>query len=114
MKYINNLNELDKELLNVDNFDQFQKSKWYPKFYVYAIENETLPDFKNVKFSSLVSLKIHITNKVGYLEARIYLLNPHKEDNDFDLVLVSSRDKNNKKWVDGFKLVNIVKNDDLK
>lgn len=114
MKYINNLNELDKELLNVDNFDQFQRSNWYPRFYVYAIENETLPDFKNVKFSSLLSLKSHITNKMGYLEARIYLLNPHKEDDDFDLVLVSSRDKNNKKWYNYFKLVDTVKNDDLK
>lgn len=114
MKYINNLNELEKELLFVENFDNFKKSNWYPRFYVYSVGKESLPDLKNIKFTSLRNIKNHITNKVGYLASKIYLLNPHKEDDDFDVVLVSSRNESGKKWQNVFELTGTVKKIGLK
>lgn len=113
MAYINELNDLDKELLIVDNYSEYTKSKGYPRFYVYCVGNETTPDFKNVIFKTLKGVKRYITNKVGHMGAKIYLLNPRKTNDDFDVVLVSSR-KEFGKWNDDFILEDIIKPEALK
>ena len=111
MKYIQSLNELDKELLNVADFEQFKKSNRYPRFYAYSIGNNNVlpPDFGDAKLTTLKNIKSHITNKMGHIQSRIYLLNPHKENDDFDVVLVSIRNEFDKKWQDVFELTGTVK-----
>lgn len=110
MKYIQSLNELDKELLNVADFEQFKNSNRYPRFYAYSIGNNvSQPDLKNIKFTTLKNIKSHITNKIGYTQSRVYLLNPHIENDDFDVVLVSTRNKADEKWQDVFELTGTVK-----
>ena len=110
LKYIQTLNELDKELLNVADFEQFKKSNRFPRFYAYCIgDNVTLPDLKNIKLTTLKNIKSHITNKMGHIQTRVYLLNPHIEDDDFDVVLVSTRNEFDKKWQDVFEMTGTVK-----
>lgn len=112
MKYIQSLNELDKELLNVADFEQFKKSNRYPRFYAsHSIGNNNAlpPDLKNIKFTTLKNIKSHITNKMGHIQSRVYLLNPHIGNDDFDVVLVSTRNEFDKKWQDTFELTGTVK-----
>ena len=110
MQYIQSLNELDKELLHVADFEQFKNSNRYPRFYAYSIGNNvSQPDLKNIKFTSLKNIKSHITNKVGHIQTRVYLLNPHIENDDFDVVLVTTRNESDKKWQDVFELTGTVK-----